>query len=50
MIAADQRILYSGDYPHGTRVEVGTLSNGRIRVIIRGPPPKPKTEPRHGRA
>lgn len=49
MVAASTEVLHSGDYPAGTRVEVGALKEGRIRVIIRGPPKKPKTEPRHGR-
>lgn len=36
------QVLHSADYPPETRVEVKTLRDGRVRLIVRGPRPQPK--------
>lgn len=44
MVAATEpkdQVLYSADYPPETRVEVKTLRDGRVRLIVRG-----KTKPK----
>lgn len=35
-------ILHSAEYPPETKVEVKTLADGRVRLIVRGPRPKTK--------